>query len=380
MLASLDDPEDPGHEECREWLGEDFDPERFSPAVANATLAALFEPGGRAEGAEPEAWAGGWSAAGSDAWREEAAGGTPPDPEVLEALDVILEHLEDVSAEDPRITGRLFHGAVDLLLEGAERFPERFLRSRKLEGWAAGALHAAGVLLPFRGREDRPTLEELARAFGIALSTVDRRSLELRAASREASGTREASGFGSGGGPGDPAMLLAEVVAGLAAAANEAYESALAELADEDDGWAELLDDEEPLTGRADEEVARREEGPGTGGVPPHARPHARVEELLLAAEGRTGRSADAFYRDAADLLSAHADQMEEDELRYLIRRGLKAESDEGFRRFLALGLRHFGLDAAAWAPSESGRRPPPPDEDGEAGPSSGGRSQLRLI
>jgi hypothetical protein len=42
LLDVLADPAHPEHAERREWLGEDFDPEDFNPAIADATLAARF--------------------------------------------------------------------------------------------------------------------------------------------------------------------------------------------------------------------------------------------------------------------------------------------------------------------------------------------------
>jgi Plasmid pRiA4b ORF-3-like protein len=42
LLAALADPAHPRHEEQREWIGEDFDPEAFSVPKADAILAAAF--------------------------------------------------------------------------------------------------------------------------------------------------------------------------------------------------------------------------------------------------------------------------------------------------------------------------------------------------
>ena len=42
LLDILADPAHPEHAGRREWLGEDFDPEDFNPAIADATLAARF--------------------------------------------------------------------------------------------------------------------------------------------------------------------------------------------------------------------------------------------------------------------------------------------------------------------------------------------------
>jgi hypothetical protein len=42
MLAVLADPNHPEHEERREWVGEDFDPEAFSVADADAILGSIF--------------------------------------------------------------------------------------------------------------------------------------------------------------------------------------------------------------------------------------------------------------------------------------------------------------------------------------------------
>ncbi len=42
LLDILANPEHPDHEEQSEWLGDDFDPEAFSVAAADATLATVF--------------------------------------------------------------------------------------------------------------------------------------------------------------------------------------------------------------------------------------------------------------------------------------------------------------------------------------------------
>jgi hypothetical protein len=42
LLVILADPDHPDHEEQREWIGEDFDPEAFSVAAADATLGEVF--------------------------------------------------------------------------------------------------------------------------------------------------------------------------------------------------------------------------------------------------------------------------------------------------------------------------------------------------
>jgi hypothetical protein len=42
LLAVIADPAHPEHKDQLEWLGEDFDPEDFAVAVADATLAARF--------------------------------------------------------------------------------------------------------------------------------------------------------------------------------------------------------------------------------------------------------------------------------------------------------------------------------------------------
>jgi hypothetical protein len=44
LLAVRADPSHPDHEEMSEWLDEDFDPEEFSVADADAALAAYFSP------------------------------------------------------------------------------------------------------------------------------------------------------------------------------------------------------------------------------------------------------------------------------------------------------------------------------------------------
>jgi len=41
LLAALSDPTNPEHDECREWAGEDFDPERVDLATANERLRML---------------------------------------------------------------------------------------------------------------------------------------------------------------------------------------------------------------------------------------------------------------------------------------------------------------------------------------------------
>lgn len=38
MLDTINDPSDPEHEEMREWLGDEFDPDAFDPDTANASL------------------------------------------------------------------------------------------------------------------------------------------------------------------------------------------------------------------------------------------------------------------------------------------------------------------------------------------------------
>ena len=43
LLAVLANPADPQHEEQREWIGDDFNPEAFSVTKANAALAAVFK-------------------------------------------------------------------------------------------------------------------------------------------------------------------------------------------------------------------------------------------------------------------------------------------------------------------------------------------------
>jgi Plasmid pRiA4b ORF-3-like protein len=42
LLAVITDPAHPEHKDQVEWLGDDFDPEDFAVAVADATLAARF--------------------------------------------------------------------------------------------------------------------------------------------------------------------------------------------------------------------------------------------------------------------------------------------------------------------------------------------------
>jgi hypothetical protein len=42
LLEILKDPDHPSHEEQREWIGEEFDPEAFSVAAADAMLATVF--------------------------------------------------------------------------------------------------------------------------------------------------------------------------------------------------------------------------------------------------------------------------------------------------------------------------------------------------
>lgn len=43
LLEALSDPSDPAHEECREWVGQDFDPERFDLATTNERLRLLAQ-------------------------------------------------------------------------------------------------------------------------------------------------------------------------------------------------------------------------------------------------------------------------------------------------------------------------------------------------
>jgi hypothetical protein len=47
LLDVLRNPDDPNHAEQREWLGDDFDPEAFSVAAADAALAQVFRRKGR---------------------------------------------------------------------------------------------------------------------------------------------------------------------------------------------------------------------------------------------------------------------------------------------------------------------------------------------
>jgi hypothetical protein len=44
LLDVLADPNHPQHEEQREWLGDEFDPEAFSVEAVNAVLASVFNP------------------------------------------------------------------------------------------------------------------------------------------------------------------------------------------------------------------------------------------------------------------------------------------------------------------------------------------------
>ena len=41
LLEALSDPTNPEHEECRQWVGDDFDPERFDLGATNKRLSAL---------------------------------------------------------------------------------------------------------------------------------------------------------------------------------------------------------------------------------------------------------------------------------------------------------------------------------------------------
>ena len=45
MLDVLKNPDHPDHQEQRDWIGGDFDPEAFSVAAADATLGEVFQRG-----------------------------------------------------------------------------------------------------------------------------------------------------------------------------------------------------------------------------------------------------------------------------------------------------------------------------------------------
>jgi len=292
MLAALRDPQDPEHELWRAWVGSDYDPERFSVEEVNAALAALFKPGGRAVGARQPVG-------------------------VVGMVEDAIALMEAVAQSDDRISGTVLKCAADLLRAQARAKPGHLTPFQKLEGWAAGSLHAAFLVTPRSAGVRRMTLKELAQRFGITASTVGQRSHDVRFTLKQQSSSKASGSKVSG-------------VAGLASRAPA--------------GFREVR---EPVGASGEDAGPSDAEGA----------PWRVAEELLLAAQGVPAAAAEALYLRAADLLAARADAIEDDELRRLIRLGLETRSDETFTRFLALGLREFGAEAATWVPPGSGRR-----------------------
>lgn len=275
MLAALRDPADPEHAGWKEWVGPDYDPERFSVDTVNPTLAALFEPGGGAEIADLP-------------------------PAVGERLDEVVAIMEDGAAREPRISEEVLAMAIEALRQHVAADPDALLRAQKLEGWAAGALHA--VFLRERwGASDSMTQQELGELFGVSTATVSQRSSALRygASGRSGEWGHDAAGFLSG--------LLRQA-------------------------WEESY--------KALDEVERPAEA---------APPWSAAQELVAAAETASPVVAEALYLRAADLLSTWAAALDGETLARLIRHGLRSESQEAFARFLALGIREFGAEAISW-------------------------------
>lgn len=330
-LEALQDPSHPEHESWRERLGADFDPDAFSPDVANAALLALFEPGGRIGSVE-----------------------IPLDPEVADALTEIFRLQDDRTEGEARVTDAVREVAEELLVLHAETEGGDFLRARKLATWAAGALHAAfQEFRALHARRDRMTLAELGDLFGVSSGSVGRRSRQLRETARsvvffpfpsDSEAGRVLGQMLEGLDEGDGADAFEKTVSELAALLTDVPDPDAAEGEGEDGlelsfGDIEVVPANPPDTSSSS---IGDEDDP----------PKYRAERRILIGE-ETG--APAPYREAARILEEHGDEMERESLKYLLQRGLETAPARAREPLMALAVRHFGTDVATWRPEGAG-------------------------
>jgi hypothetical protein len=101
------------------------------------------------------------------------------DPESAARFDQVTDVLDEV-ATGHDVPVHLANAAVSLLYDYATDDTRGFLAARKDEVLAAAALHSAGMILEDPRRPWRPTLEDLARMFGVSTAAISTRSRAIR--------------------------------------------------------------------------------------------------------------------------------------------------------------------------------------------------------
>lgn len=246
-----------------------------------------------ADGPRPEGEAGRRARAEAD--RPGATVELELEPEAREALTEVFRRLDAETDGGAELPPPLRSATEELLIIQAEYRPDPMVRARKPGTWAAGAVHAAHMELR-RGRGSPAwTLRELADRFGVSPRSISRRSTEIRELAAEHHFV-----------PGPFGEHFVEILAGI--------------------GEGLAADGDDPL---------------------------GEIERLYLIGEESGRRS--PFTR-AAELLEERADDLDREDLRYLLQRGLDSAGGRAKRRMLDLAVRRFGTDVATWAPEGASR------------------------
>lgn len=285
------------------------------PAAPEATPAPSRReagaPGGPGEGTGP------------DGLQPGDAVETELEPEAREALEAVFERFDAATRGARALPPPVRSAAEEMLIIQAEFDPEPLCGARKPETWAAGAIHGAHMVLRRRRGSPELTLRRLAERFGVSPGSVSRRSTRIRETASE-------HGFWPGPfGERFRARLAAERAGGRL----------------EPDEGAQAREDPPPAVPGAPD--AGDGEGAAAGD------PVWRAEHLYLIGE-QTGLRAP--YEEAADHLEEHAEEIDRDDLKYLLQRGLEHAAGGPERRLLELAVRHFGTEVATWAPEGAER------------------------
>lgn len=234
------------------------------------------------------------------------------EPEAREALEEVFRRLDAETEGGADLPPPLRSATEELLIIQAEFGPGPLVGARKPETWAAGAVHAAHMELR-RGRGSPAwTVEALAERFGVAPASVSRRSTEIRELAARHHFV-----------PGPFGESFGDILAGAI-----------------NGGHIRVRDAEGTGSARGVEAA-----GSDDASAPD---PRDDIERLYRIGE-ETGRRSP--YGRAAELLEEHADELDREDLKYLLQRGLDSADGRARRRMLDLAVRRFGTEVGTWAP-----------------------------
>ncbi|MEX1181993.1 MAG: hypothetical protein WEF86_02080 [Gemmatimonadota bacterium] len=171
LVEAVADPDHEEHEALLEWLGGGYDPAEYDVARHDRRLDRLRRARTPAGGRRP-------ATTRPPAGRSARGAGSPVALRVTELTAILNQFRQDV----PALPVSIADTAEDLLRRFAGSDPETFMGVRRLELWAAAAVHASYMLHPYWMHYPlKPmTLADLSEMWSVSSASISKRSGQLR--------------------------------------------------------------------------------------------------------------------------------------------------------------------------------------------------------